>query len=500
MNDAEQLLRLCERIDPDRMSFELDALLEDAPAMASSNRIDRKTALCLLLRTAYPSFSTWLTPDGPVARFVEAEELSTSQGHREQAEAIDALLDGKHDDDFQRALREFAAGHRARIAIRELLPREMGGADVDVTSTELSVLADVTIEAALREAEAVVGGRLGRPFRADGQPGRMVVIGMGKLGGLELNCGSDVDLMYFYDTDDAELRQADGSEGDATVHEYWSRVARRMTQTLEEHTQDGIVWRVDLRLRPEGASGAIVNSVAAAESYYESFGRLWERAALLRARPVAGDIEMGQALLQSLGPFVWRRKVDPAVAVEMTRLVRRARAELSDDPDRDLKLGVGGIREAEFFVQSLALIWGGREPSVRAQGTLDALSRLGARGLLTDREGVGLFDAYLALRRAEHAVQWSSGVQTHSLPSDRQELTRIARALGFDAAEELETELRRHRDFVEAAFTSLVPQQEEATPKWPKAIAALDAGERDAFAHALDRWLPPGAAQGRSAR
>src|SRR5262249_17480197 len=179
-----------------------------------------------------------------------------------------------------------------------------------------------------------------------------------------------------------------------TLHDYWTRVARRLTANLEQVTEDGFVWRVDLRLRPEGRSGPLVNSLAAAERYYESFGRLWERAALLRARPVAGDREFGEELLSMLDPFVWRRRVDPNIAAEMMRLIERSRAELSIDPARDLKLGSGGIREAEFFVQALQLIWGGKEPRVRAKGTLDGLRRLRAAGLVTDREGLDLALGY----------------------------------------------------------------------------------------------------------
>jgi glutamate-ammonia-ligase adenylyltransferase len=199
-----------------------------------------------------------------------------------------------------------------------------------------------------------------------------------------------------------------------------------MTAMIEDVTEDGWVWRVDLRLRPEGRSGPIVNSVAAAERYYESFGRTWERAALVRARPIAGDIDLGDEVLAALESFVWRRRVDPSIALEMTKLVQRSRAEISTCAGRDLKLGIGGIREAEFFVQALELIWGGREARLRARGTLDGLRRLRAAGLVTDREAREIAEAYLTFRRAEHAVQFATGQQTHSWPADEEASGRLA--------------------------------------------------------------------------
>ena len=166
---------------------------------------------------------------------------------------------------------------------------------------------------------------------------------MGKLGGNELNGGSDVDLLLLYDTDDGHVAKG-GTETETTLHEYFTRVSQRFTATLSDVTEDGFVWRVDLRLRPEGARGPLVNSLAAAERYYETWGRTWERAALVRARPVAGDMKLGHEVLAALSPFVWRRVVNPALADEMIALTARARAEASSDPERDLKLGVGDPR------------------------------------------------------------------------------------------------------------------------------------------------------------
>ncbi|HEY6459876.1 MAG TPA: bifunctional [glutamate--ammonia ligase]-adenylyl-L-tyrosine phosphorylase/[glutamate--ammonia-ligase] adenylyltransferase, partial [Polyangiaceae bacterium] len=273
----------------------------------------------------------------------------------------------------RRGLRRFAAREKLRIAARELLA--FPGHDVDVTARELSDLADACCDVALAEAETWARGRFGSPLDAEGAPAAFAVIGMGKLGGRELNAGSDVDLMLFYETDE-------GRAGDQPLHEYFTRVAQRFVATLDEPTEEGIVWRVDLRLRPEGTRGPLVNALAAAERYYEAWGRTWERAALVRARPVAGDLAFGGRLLAALAPFVWRRTVDPRIAGEMTAMLGRARAEAGHAVADDLKLGPGGIREVEFFAQSLQLVWGGREPRVRTANTIDALRRLRAGGFV----------------------------------------------------------------------------------------------------------------------
>ena len=372
-----------------------------------------------------------------------------------------------------------------RIALRELLPPSVGGADVDVTARELAGLADVTIQIALDEAVHKVSQRFGTPRTTASAQARFTVLGMGKLGGEELNAGSDIDLVFFYDTDDGATVPPPGVDA-ITLHEFWTRVARRMTATLEEVTGDGIrVACRFLRLRPEGRSGPIVNSLAAAERYYEAFGRLWERAALLRARPVAGDAAFGVEVLSTLSPFVWRRRVDPTVAVDMVSLTERARLERKGPSTSDLKLARGGIREAEFFVQTLQLISGGKEPRVRARGTLDGLRRLRAAGLVTDREAREIADGYLALRRAEHAIQVGSGLQTHALPHEPTDLRRLARVLGFETAEAFAADIRRHTKNIAARFLSLLPEGASTASRFNAALGALERGNASDFETAL---------------
>ena len=390
----------------------------------------------------------------------------------------------------RRGLRLFAHRERLRIAARELLPE---GGDIDTTAREISDIAQVCIEIATTEALRWAEARFGSPVTAAGEPCAFTVLGMGKLGGRELNCGSDVDLLPFYETDDGEVRPGGGAGApiEQTLNEHFARVTQRLTATLEDLTDEGLCWRVDLRLRPEGSRGPLVNALSAAERYYETWGRTWERAALLRARPVAGDIAFGQSVLDALSSFVWRKVVDPRIAVEMTELVVRGRAELSKEPERDLKLGPGGIREAEFFVQSLQLIWGGREPSLRLSNTLEALRRLRARGLVTDRESRELETAYLTLRRLEHRVQFATGQQTHTLPRGEL-LETIARTVGFASAKELEKDLDKTRRRVAARFASLTRRLEKpgADPNLSPIFIALDSGEEVLVLTALAEGAP----------
>ncbi|AUX40870.1 glutamate--ammonia-ligase adenylyltransferase [Sorangium cellulosum] len=480
MQQVTRLLDIARAIDPQRVEDRAERL---------SARLRPGTmafAVAALLTAAYPAIGAAIEANPDIAERLAAEGHQTARDRATYLARIRGRAGDLSDADrVRRELRRVAREERIRIALRELLPPSAGGADVDVTSRELTELAEATIEVALAEAVAAVTARFGEPRTATGARSKFVVLGMGKLGGEELNAGSDVDLIYLYDTDDGHVGPLGDRAVSVTLHDFWARVARRLTSTLEEVTEDGFVWRVDLRLRPEGRSGPLVNSLAAAERYYESFGRLWERAALLRAREIAGDLDFGAEALSVLGPFVWRRQVDPQLAADMIDLVERARSELPHDASRDLKLGPGGIREAEFFVQALQLIWGGREPRARAKGMLDGLRRLRALGYVTDREGRELVGGYLALRRAEHAVQSASGVQTHQLPDGGADLDRLARALRFDDAAAFLADLEQHRGRIKTRLQSLLPKGSARPSRWTEAMAALDHGDREAFAEAL---------------
>jgi glutamate-ammonia-ligase adenylyltransferase len=401
-------------------------------------------AIAGALAAAYPAMR------GLVHRRVDALATIAREGWRTPRKRGDLLrrLQLASQDDVRRGLRRASAVERLRIALRELDPE----IEIDSTAREWSDLASAQLEVAVAEARAHVEKRFGAIKLPDGSRNGFAVLGLGKLGGGELNAGSDVDLVFVTAADE-------GTVGDDAMRPFdaFTRIAQRAVATIEDHDDEGFCQRVDLRLRPEGGSGPLVNSIAASVFYYETFGRGWERAALLRAREVAGDLEVGARALEELSPFVWRRAVDPSIALEMAEMLRRGRVELSEAPARDLKLGPGGIREAEFFVQTLQLVWGGKDAGVRGTNTLEALARLRARGYVNDREARHVRDGYLFLRRVEHRIQLSTGVQTHLLPAQEDGRDRLARSLGYKHGDALVAALDRARERIADRFASLTP-------------------------------------------
>ncbi len=422
-----------------------------------------------LLGRAFPSLHDELLARGLVP------EVDISPGPRTYEKLLELAPRGAGGtlEAFKRALRRFALTEKARIASRELGLGDLGRADVRETSREVSDLASVVIVRALEEACAWADERFGAPLDPAGQRIACAIWGMGKLGGWELNVGSDVDLIPVYDTDEGACAKSKQT----TPHEYFTRVVQRMVLSLEEATEDGIVFRVDLRLRPEGTRGPLVNSIAAMESYYETWGRTWERAALLRARTVAGDLAFGASALQAISPFVWRKAVVPSLSTELAELLLRSRLT-ADGGERNIKLGKGGIREVEFFAQSLALIWGGKDSSLRVANTWDLLDLLAARGLVTLQEATTLAAGYRFLRRAEHAIQFAVGRPTHALPTTMPLQDALSFATGFTSWEAFETALEEVRRQVHALYQqNLFEEAPRAATPFLALWEALDADD-----------------------
>ncbi|NOY93734.1 MAG: hypothetical protein GXP55_21320, partial [Deltaproteobacteria bacterium] len=366
---------------------------------------------------------------------------------RELWALADRLGDGP---ELNRGLRRFRHRGVVRIALREV----EGLADVGETSAEMADLASDCIEGALRGARRWARERHGRVLDTAGLEVPFVVLGMGKLGGRELNVGSDIDICFFYGTDEA---QCEG--GEISPHQLFAKLAARTARALGDVTEDGFCFRVDLRLRPEGSQGALANSFASAERYYESFGRTWERAAMLRARPVAGDLELGEDLLSALTSFVYHRAVEPRVAQEMAEMLERSRRELSEKDD--VKLGPGGIREAEWVVQTLQLLWGGQHPELRVPGTALAIRRLAAAGLLPAGAAETLEADWAFLRALEHRIQVRAGYATHALPRQPEELEALARSLGQSSAEALRASLSAVCERVGKLFAEICGERQD---------------------------------------
>jgi glutamate-ammonia-ligase adenylyltransferase len=331
-------------------------------------------------------------------------------------------------DDFCAALRQHKQREYLRIGGRDLMP----SVTMEETVRELTVLADASLEAAYQYCRAEVEkdfGQLNLP--TSGVPNGFVVIGMGKLGGGELNFSSDIDVIFLYENDEGETNG--GRKGKTGAREFFNAVGQKIIKAMGDVTEDGFVFRTDLRLRPLGINGPLVQSLDSAMLYYESWGQCWERAAMIKARPVAGAIELGTQFLKELEPFIYRRYLDYTTVDELRHMKERIENELliGDEKTRNLKLGYGGIREIEFFTQALQLVNGGYEPELRRPSTLPALMELAKRKFITIEERDRLSEAYHFLRQAEHKVQIVQEGHVHSIPDGEAEEQAYARRLGY---------------------------------------------------------------------
>ena len=408
----------------------------------------------------------------------------------------DALPEWNDDADRDQAacasaIRGFVRQGRLKAAAWEWFARPSFA--IDRSSRFIAALARAATERActfaLRECEE----RYGVPTLEEGRRCGFVVFGMGKLGGNELNPISDVDLVFLYESDDGHV--VSDNPRSITIHEFFAKVARRITSLLEEVTGDGCAWPVDLRLRPNGSQASNVISFAAFERYFESTAQPWERAVWLRASPIAGDLPLGDEALATIAPFVFPRAVQPRVLDDMQSMLTRARRELDGD-ETNVKLALGGIREAEFFVQGLALVWGGRHKELRVRPTFEALRMLETRGFATSREVRRVGDGYALLRRVEHAIQFDLGRSEQRWPDDPERALRLARTLGFVDATEARRRIDEARVRVAKCFAALRPWAQASEPMRGAELvdAVLDASETAAASawEAMIGRVPPG--------
>ncbi|RRU04015.1 glutamine-synthetase adenylyltransferase, partial [Stenotrophomonas sp. 278] len=333
-------------------------------------------------------------------------------------------LDPEHPSDWPVRLRRYRTAASTRLIWRDL----NGLDDVPATLRGATALAEDCLGLALTALEQEFASRHG-VVRAstDGSAQRLVVFGLGKLGGGELNFSSDVDLVYAY----PQGGESDGPRPLA-AEEYFARLGQRLARLLDDTTVDGFSHRVDLRLRPFGNAGRVALSFAGMDNYFQREGRDWERYAWLKARAVAGDIAAGEAWLQTLRPFVYRRYLDFTALDGLREMKAAITAEVArKDMFDDIKRGPGGIREIEFLTQALQLIRGGREATLRERRLLHALPALVACGQMDPQDGADLLHAYDFLRRLENRLQMLRDAQTHALSSDPTDRLRLAATLGY---------------------------------------------------------------------
>ncbi|MEQ8966384.1 MAG: bifunctional [glutamine synthetase] adenylyltransferase/[glutamine synthetase]-adenylyl-L-tyrosine phosphorylase [Azospirillaceae bacterium] len=339
---------------------------------------------------------------------------------------------------------------------------------VDTVTAALSRTAETTLGAATRHllADAAARGKLALPDTADPERGSgLIVLAMGKLGAGELNYSSDIDLVVFYDDGRAPLPADE-------MGRVFVRLTRDLVRIMEERTRDGYVFRTDLRLRPDPGATPLAVSVTAAETYYGSLAQTWERAAMIRARPVAGDAEAGREFLAMMRPFVWRSALDFAAVEDIRAIKRRIHAHRGHGAraveGHNIKLGRGGIREIEFFVQTQQMLYGGRNPRLRGRRTVDSLRALAEAGWIDRETAEALGEAYGFLRTLEHRLQMVDDRQTHELPASTDGIEAIARFMGHTGTAEFRAALEARLEAVETAYDSLFAgvgaPEEEAPP------------------------------------
>ncbi|HTZ19190.1 MAG TPA: bifunctional [glutamate--ammonia ligase]-adenylyl-L-tyrosine phosphorylase/[glutamate--ammonia-ligase] adenylyltransferase [Dissulfurispiraceae bacterium] len=348
-----------------------------------------------------------------------------------------------------KVIRRFRKDKQIIITIKDL----MQISDLTSAMFDMSRLADAILGRSLRFVESFIEQRYGRP-----ENNAFAMISLGKLGAQELNYSSDVDIVFVY-RDDGETSGVSSLPGitmnRVSALEYYVKLVEEFTKFISANTEDGFAYRVDLRLRPEGQRGMLALPLKGYEDYYESWGRLWEKAALLRARPVAGDAALGTDFLSAIRPFIYRKYLDIEAIDEIKRMKSQVEQLKSGTFSRDIKRGYGGIREIEFFIQIFQLMYGGKEPSLRERGTLKALHGLVQKGLIGYDDMRHLSENYIFLRTLEHRLQQLNDLQTHSLPTGEKDLEILGKKMGFTGKKEFLAELEQRRKKVRSIYDSL---------------------------------------------
>lgn len=414
--------------------------------------------------TRHPALLAELIASGDLTRAYDAGT------YRKKVEEISVCADD--DASLMQGLRCCKRREMVRIAWRDISAL----ASFEETVDETSRFADSMLDTALGWVHAQLAGERGVPTAEDGTEQRLIVLALGKLGAQELNFSSDIDLIFGFAQSGATI----GATRSLSNEEFFIRLARRFINILSRTTEDGFVFRVDMRLRPFGAGGPLVSSLAAMEDYYQIHGRDWERYALIRARPVAGDVEQGYEFLERLRPFVYRRYIDFGALESLRDMKALIRAEVArKGMQQNIKLGPGGIREIEFVGQAFQMVRGGRIPALRDRQILSVLAKLAEHNFLPQYVVDELTDGYRVLRTTEHRLQQVDDQQTHALPEDDWEQLRLGVGMGFESWAELEPVLDRHRDRVQSHFDQVFGARTDDEEHEPDDLVALWEGTLD---------------------
>jgi [glutamine synthetase] adenylyltransferase / [glutamine synthetase]-adenylyl-L-tyrosine phosphorylase len=488
--------------DPPRARRAIEQL-QTTPAGAALRKISPEQArvLSALLSGSQSALELLLAHPDWLAPLLDPGSLlypRREQGLRREAEQ---LLKREEYDAALGRLRQFKQREMLRIAARDLA--RLG--NVFEITGELSDLADVCLQAVHRLCQQQLIRRLGRPFHLDsGEDWRETsfsVIALGKLGGQELNYSSDVDVIFVYSEEGYAFasppRRGEQTGKGLSNHAFFVRLAEMMIAEISRLTSDGVLYRMDLRLRPEGKMGPLARSLASYENYYAQWGQTWERMMLIKARPAAGDTQLGGEFLEMVQPFRYPQSLSRRVVREIAAVKQRIETEVvkEGEMERNVKLGRGGIREIEFIAQTLQLLNAGRVPFLQGPATVPVLQKLVKYSLLAADDALDLERAYVFLRDVEHRLQMDANRQTHTIPADRHARERLARLMGFATLADFEAARRARTRETRRIYDGILAGEEpddaglppggmdDALPQWTKVLTA------HGFADA-DRALP----------
>ena len=480
--------------DPQRARHYLDLLAATTAADALASAPAEQARILCALFSGSQALSGWLIAHPELVVNLTPELLQhprRTQGlQRELAVSLATISDtGTHPAAFEQ-LRQFKHREMLRIGARDLARL----ANVPEITLELSNTADVCLDAVLQLCAAQLTARLGRPYHQDAagrwHPTEFSVLGLGKLGGQELNYSSDVDVIFVYTEEGQVFKQLPGrgkkvaSSGMAS-HQYFNRLAEMFVAEVSRMTADGMLYRVDLRLRPEGDAGPLTRSLPGYENFYAEWGQTWERMMLIKARYVAGDSALAAEFLEMIQPFRYPRSPGEGVLREVAAMKERIENEVvkAGELDRNVKLGRGGIREIEFVAQTLQLIHAGRLPFLQGAQTLPTLDKLAQYELLPRNEARSLTGAYCFLRDVEHRLQMEDNQQTHTIPTEPAARQRLAALMGFGALADFDAARRDYTRAVRSVYDRLLRADSlarqstlpvpaaDAEPEWRRILA-----------------------------
>lgn len=392
------------------------------------------SSICATRLTQHPETLLWLS---------QPEVCLASRGYAEILSALHALAgDGVAKQDFA-PLRFWKGREMTRVALRELA----NVAPLEETTGELSQIAEICIRRVFEHWNADLRQRHGSPTA------EFSILALGKLGGGELNHSSDVDLLFLY-SEEGQLMPH------ISYHEFFNRLGKKILETFSTPNPAGSLFRVDLRLRPEGSAGPLARSLDSMENYYAGFGETWERLALIKARGIAGSRELAYEFLRQHQPFIYPKSATSDLVEEIANIKRRIERDVvgRDKLHRDVKLGVGGIREIEFIVQALQLMNGARHPFLQEPNMLKALQALRELNFLPHEEVLALDGAYRFLRRVEHRLQIEAEQQTHTVPEEHEALQRLARSLRFSSIKDFAAALQQRMGSVRPIFQRIISE------------------------------------------